>query len=277
MSLGAVTDIQNRVDNLFAACRSENRAALILYLTAGFPNRKISQDVLSVISDSGCDLLELGVPFSDPIADGPIIQQSSTVALHEGMSFPGSLELLEGFRKTSDIPVILFGAYNPYLARGLEESAEMARKAGADGILAADLPFDEADEFREILKKKNLHLITLAAPTSSPQRLKSIGERSSGFVYAISMKGTTGQLSGLASSTEGYIKKLHDASSLPVALGFGISEPKHVRAAVDAGADAVVVGSSLVKLIETSNQEGRDVKSEVATYIQSLATELHQK
>lgn len=269
--------LNNRIDSLFAKCREENRAALIPYLTSGFPNADATRRILPVLAENGCDLIELGIPFSDPIADGPIIQRSSTIALNEGMTFPATLEILRDFRRNHDLPVILFGALNPYLARGLENSADLAADAGADGILAADLPHEEAAEFRAILASRNLHLITLVAPTTPDARLAMITASCSGFVYCISMKGTTGQLSGLATNATDYVKRLRAATQLPLALGFGISSPAHVRAAVDSGADAVVVGSSLITLIEKTCAEGGDLEGTVAAYIRGLSAELKRR
>lgn len=269
--------VHNRIDRLFAQCRAENRAALIPYLTSGFPTAEITRRVLPVLAENGCDLIELGIPFSDPIADGPIIQRSSTIALEAGMTFPATLEILRNFRASHDLPVILFGALNPYLARGLEKSAEMSAAAGADGILAADLPHEEAEEFRAILAARGLHLITLVAPTTPDARLAMITASCSGFIYCISMKGTTGQLKGLAANAADYVGRLRAATELPLALGFGISSPEHVRAAVDSGADAVVVGSSLITLIEKTCAEGGDLESTVATYIRALAAELKRR
>jgi tryptophan synthase alpha chain len=272
----------NRVDTLFSQCRAENRAALILFLTSGFPTMETTRKILPVLEESGCDMLELGVPFSDPIADGPVIQKASTIALEAGTTFPATLETLRAFREHSEMPVILFGALNPYLARGLDHSARMSREAGADGILAADLPFEEAEEFRDILAAQNLHLITLVAPTSPPDRISMISEKSSGFIYCIAYKGVTGKgdvdkSQHLREEAGAYLDKIKAHSDLPLALGFGIRTPRDVRAAVDAGADAVVVGTALIQLVEKATEEGQDVAAVVAEYVRSLAAELGRK
>ncbi len=269
--------VQNRIDNLFARCRAERRAALVLYLTSGFPDAETTRRVLPVLAESGCDLVELGIPFSDPIADGPIIQRASTVALDAGMTLPRTIELLKEFRRGHQTPVILFGALNPYLARGLDNSARMAREAGADGILAADLPLDESDELRELLAGHGMHLITLLAPTTPDDRLRDFAAKCSGFIYCISMKGTTGQLSGVSQSLGAYLSRVRAITTLPLAIGFGISKPEHVRAAVDAGADGIVVGSSLITLIEEARAKGANLEKVVGEYVRSLATELRRR
>lgn len=268
------TSISNRLDKRFAKCREEGRAALVLFITCGFPNLPFTRELLPVLAESGCDLIELGVPFSDPIADGPVIQHSSNVSLQAGTTTIKVLEEVRAFRKAYDNPVILFGALNPYLARGLEETARMTAEAGADGILAADLPYDEADEFRAALAKENLHLITLVAPTTPEKRLARFAEHSTGFLYCIAVKGVTGGGSGLGIDTAAYLSRVKATARIPVALGFGISEPQHVRAAVDDGADGVVVGSALIRLIERAAAEGGDWKKTVSEYVKSLAAEL---
>lgn len=264
----------NRIDAMFDRCRAEKRAALILFITSGYPHAATTRELLPVLADSGCDLIELGVPFSDPIADGPIIQRSSTIALEAGMTLPGCLEILQEFRKTHETPVVLFGALNPFLVRGYEASADAAREAGADGVLAADLPAEEAAELRPILLQRGLHLVNLVAPTTPTERFRIIAENSSGFVYCISMKGTTGQSAGTATDAKPYLDRLRSVTALPLALGFGVSKPEHVRAAVAAGADGVVVGSALISLIDECQREGRNAAEAVGAYVRSLAGEL---
>ena len=268
------TLVSNRIDGLFERCRRENRAALVLYITSGFPHAETTSKLLPILADAGCDLIELGVPFSDPIADGPTIQRASTISLERGMTLPQTLDILKGFRKVSDVPVVLFGALNPFLIRGLEHAAEMSAEAGADGVLAADLPLEESAEFRPHLQAAGLHLINLVAPTTPNDRVRQIAEQSSGFLYCIALKGVTGARKDLASDAKGYVARLRGQTTLPLALGFGISRPEHVRAAVDAGADAVVVGSALIDAIEKAVSSGADLEKEIGGYVRSLAAEL---
>lgn len=265
---------ENSLDATFARCREEGRAALVLYITSGFPTAEATERVLPVLAQAGCDLVELGVPFSDPIADGPTIQRSSTIALHGGMTFPHTLEILKGFRREHETPVILFGAYNPYLVRGLENAARMAKEAGAQGILAADVPHEESEEFRGILAAEGLHLITLLAPTTPSPRIKAIASDCTGFLYCVSLKGTTGGQE-LGQEASSYLARVRAETELPLALGFGIKRPEHVRMAVNAGADGIVVGSELVNVIERAWTEGSDgFEDKVAEYVRSLAAEL---
>ncbi len=260
----------DRIARLFAQCRKENRAALILYITAGYPDAATTRSLLPVLADAGCDLIELGIPFSDPIADGPTIQRASTEALQNGMTLRGALDLLREFRVRHEIPVIPFGAMNPFLAMGVEQCVREFREAGADGFLVADLPMEEADEFRRSLREAGMHLIALVAPTTPSARIRSIAEKSSGFLYCISMKGTTGSLGGLSAEASEYLARVRAATNLPLALGFGISSPEHARAAVEAGADGVVVGSALIKCIDEARQAGQPVEQAVRDYVVSL-------
>lgn len=266
--------VQNRLDEVFVRCREENRAALVLFLTAGFPNLEMTRKLLPVIAEAGCDILELGVPFSDPIADGPVIQHSSAVALAAGTTFPKTLDALKELRTVSSMPVVMFGALNPYLARGFDNSARMIAEAGGQGVLAADLPSDEADEFRETLNNHGLHLITLAAPTTPDKRLGKITQNSSGFIYCIAMKGTTGAQQGVQSTAKAYLDRLRTHTNLPLALGFGISTPEHVAAATAAGADGIVVGSALIRVIQDAQDQGKDVPAAVGSYVRSLVAAL---
>ncbi len=263
-----------RIENLFAGCRAEDRAALVIFITAGYPDAATTAELLPVLEEAGCDLIELGIPFSDPIADGPVIQRSSTIALERGMTLPGTMDLLADFRRGSQLPVVLFGSLNPFMARGLEKSAARAEEAGADGILAADLPQDEAAEFAAILRRHRLHLITLVAPTTPPERIRHLAGNSTGFLYCVSMKGVTGTATGIDSSVQAYIDRIRGETDLPLALGFGISEPDHVRQAVSTGVDGVVVGSALIRTIGNALDEGRDVKKSVHDYVRGLATAL---
>jgi tryptophan synthase alpha chain len=263
-----------RLSQMFAKCRAENRAALILYLTAGFPTADVTRRLLPVLERAGCDLVELGVPFSDPIADGPTIQKASTVALENGMSLDKALGLVRDFRQSSALPMILFGAYNPFVVRGLDAMASMAAEAGIDGMLAADLPVEEAADLRAACHAKGLDLVLLAAPTSPTERLRSIAAQSSGFLYCISVKGITGARTELGPQVAAYLDRVRPAAGeLPIAVGFGISTPEHVRA-VAPHADAVVVGSGLISLIEACVREGRDLEAEVGNYVSGLAAAL---
>lgn len=261
----------NRIEPMFERCQKENRRALILYLTSGFPNEEATRKILPILEESGCDLIELGVPFSDPIADGPTIQKASTVALNNGMTFSKTLEILRDFRQSSETPVILFGSINPFMRRGLEKSAKDAAEAGADGFLAADLPTEESDEFRAICDQENLHLIPLISPTTSNERIAEIGKKSSGFLYCMSLKGITGARSEVGADVGDYLKRVREHSSLPIGVGFGISTPEQVKT-MGAFADGIVVGSRLISNISEAYEAGGDWESKVRQYVESLST-----
>lgn len=266
----------NRIDSLFARCRQEERAALILYLTSGFPDAQTTRRLLPVLEQAGCDLVELGVPFSDPIADGPTIQRASAVALERGMSLSATLEIVSEFRRQSAMPLILFGAYNPFLRHGLQETAREAAGAGADGILAADLPIEEAAPFREACRANGLHLIALIAPTSPDARIAAIARSASGFLYCMALKGTTGARSAIGADVGPYLARVRRQTTLPLAVGFGIGKPEHV-AAVGPHCDAVVVGSALIDLIGRCEREGLDLERTIERYVRSLAEALPKK
>lgn len=261
----------NRIDQLFATCRAENRAALVLYLTAGFPKPEYTLPVLQVLAENGCDLIELGIPFSDPIADGPTIQRASTIALQQGMTFQLALEQLTEFRKSSELPVIFFGAVNPFLRRGLEKSAKDAAAAGADGFLAADLPTEESAEFRRICDQHQLHLIPLLAPTTSNGRIAEISAKASGFLYCMSLKGITGARASLDHDLSPYLDRIKAHSTLPIALGFGISTPEQIQQLAPQ-CDALVVGSKLITTIEEEIAKGSGWEKRLGQFVRSLAS-----
>jgi tryptophan synthase alpha chain len=268
-----VPAVANRIDRLFESCREQKRPALILYLTSGFPDEETTRRLMPVLEEAGCDLLELGVPFSDPIADGPTIQKASTEALERGMTLARTLAIVRDLRATSQMPVILFGAYNPFLRHGLEETARDAAAAGVDGLLAADLPIEEAGPLRTALAAQGLHLVPLAAPTSPDERLRAIGEVASGFLYCIALKGITGARGAVADDVVPYLQRVRRATRVPLALGFGISTPEHVTA-MKPYADAIVVGSALIATIRDARDAGRDPVEAARAYVRSLAAAL---
>ncbi len=260
----------NRIDEMFARCREERRAALILYLTSGFPDEATTRRLLPILEEAGCDLIELGVPFSDPIADGPTIQKSSTVALENGITVKNTFSVLRDFRRTSSMPIVLFGALNPFLHQGLTTCVESARDAGADGFLIPDFPVEEASEFRELCAGHGLHLVSFIAPTSPDERIARIADASSGFVYCFALKGITGARAAISENVFPYLEKIRARTDLPRALGFGISKPEHV-AAVAPHCEAVVVGSALISLVDNTIASGGDLETVVGDYVKSMA------
>jgi len=238
-----------RIEKLFEKLRAEKRRAFIPYITAGDPTRDITVDLIRGLEKAGADIIELGVPFSDPIADGPVIQRATERALSQQMTLRKVLDLAREVRKHSEIPLVLFSYYNPILRYGLEKLARDAADCGIDGVLATDLTVEESDTYRKAMADAKLNTIFLAAPTSSGERLKKIAQASNGFLYAVSRTGVTGESQELSSELRGFLEELRRYTSIPVAVGFGISQPEHVKAVWQV-ADAAVVGSAIVREIE---------------------------
>lgn len=248
------------IAEVFALCKSEKRAAFIPYLTGGDPDLETSFELLRALVNGGADLIEVGVPFSDPIADGPTNQRAAMRALESGTHLSGVLELVARLRRESQVPVVLFSYLNPILARGLDDFAEQAAISGVDGVLCVDLPTDEADrEFVPALRERDIDTIFLLAPTSTPSRVRAAAELSRGFVYYVSRTGVTGTRDGIPKPLRKEVKRLRRRLPLPIAVGFGISTPKQV-AEVGRFADGVVVGSALVRLVEQESDRGDLVK-----------------
>lgn len=233
----------------FAACSEEKRAAFIPYLTAGDPDLATSAELLEALAAGGADLVELGVPFSDPIADGPVNQRAAERALASGTTLSGILRLVAEQRQRLGLPIVLFTYFNPIHRRGIERFAEQAESSGVDGVLCLDLPPEESDELAEALERRQIDPIYLLAPTSTRRRIKRVDALSRGFVYYVSRTGVTGQRENLPSYLLKQVKRLRRRLARPLAVGFGISTPEQV-AEVASVADGVVVGSALVELVE---------------------------
>lgn len=238
-----------RIGDRFARLKGEGRTAFIAFLTAGDPSLERSVDLALEAEAGGADILELGVPFSDPVADGPVIQRASDRALAAGATLRGVLDVARRIREQSELPLLLFSYMNPLVRLGLARSADAAREAGIDGVLVTDLPPEEAKEWSALAHDRDLDTVFLAAPTSPEQRLRTIAEASSGFVYAVSRTGVTGERDAISGDATPLVQKLRAAAPVPVALGFGISTPEQCAAAAVI-ADGVVVGSALVRHVE---------------------------
>lgn len=236
----------NRITRTFDELKRVGKKGLIGYLTGGDPDFKKSEQNIRTAIEGGLDLLELGVPFSDPTADGPVIQEAAQRALAAGMNVAKSLEMVSNIRRYSDLPIVLFGYANPFFRYGYEKICADAAAAGVDGMLVVDLPFEESQELRPSMDKHGLCFIPLIAPTTSVERAAMILKDSKGFVYYIMVTGVTGTRQDVAADITGRMKALRGCTSLPVAVGFGVSNGKQARVAAEA-ADAVVVGSALVK------------------------------
>jgi len=242
-----------RIEAAFARLKSEGKRGLIPFITAGDPDLKTTGELLVELARAGACAIELGVPFSDPMADGPVIQRASERALRHGFGLSELLDVVaQAQGSMNDVPVILFSYFNPLLQYGLERLSDDAARAGVDGVLVTDLVPEEASEFSTILKARELDMIFLVAPTSTDERLRLVAERASGFIYAVSRAGVTGARETVSSAAERLVERVREFSDLPVAVGFGISNAEQVRETWRY-ADAAVVGSALVAEIEQHN------------------------
>jgi len=238
----------NRIDSLFASLKTEGRTAMIAYITGGDPTLEASGKIARALERSGVDLLELGIPFSDPLADGATIQAAAGRAIAAGASVPGILDLVREIRTTSQIPIVLFTYLNPVYVYGFEKFQADAAAAGADGLLLLDLPPQEAARNSELASAHGLKTIRLIAPTTPPERLQEITDAAEGFIYYVSREGVTGEQSSLSLDIAERVAAIRNLTNVPVAVGFGISNPEQA-ATVAALADGVVVGSAIVRRI----------------------------
>lgn len=257
-----------RISRLFESYRQQHRGALIAYITAGDPSPEMTPALVEALVRGGADLIELGVPFSDPVADGPVIQRASGRALAAGASLRRVLEIAREIRRNSPVPLVLFTYLNPVVRYGLDALARDAGNSGIDGCLLTDLSVEEADPYVEALHRHGLDSIFLAAPTSSGHRRRLIAKYSTGFVYVVSRTGVTGERETLSQSVAPLIESMRAVTALPLAAGFGISRPEHL-AALRGVADAVVVGSAFVRLIENNAADPG-----LAAKLEALAREL---
>lgn len=246
------TPTTTRIRRRFEELGRRGEMGLVAFLTAGDPSLAATESFVLALDEAGADVIELGVPFSDPVADGPAIQRSSERALRAGTTLAGVLDLVESIRRKSDVPLVLFSYYNPVLQMGIERFSRRAADVSADGVLITDLTPEEAGDYRRIVHAHGLDTIFLAAPTSTDERLARIAEVSSGFLYVISRTGVTGARESLPEDLPALIRRVRRASRLPVAVGFGISLPGQVSI-LGGLADAAVVGSALVQEIEQAS------------------------
>lgn len=259
----------NRIDRFFKS----GRKAFIPYITVGHPSMAATDTILDILVEEGADIIEFGFPFSDPMADGPVIQASSQQALSNGFTRQGYFETLASFRERHpEVPVVIFTYYNPLFSFGVEAYVAKAAEAGADGMLIVDLPLEEQPQVRPMLDRHELHLIQLIAPTTPETRARQILEHATGFVYQIARRGVTGMQTSLANDASGQSALIKELTDLPVALGFGVSSGEQAKA-IAGTTDGVVVGSALVKTV-TDHQEAfeeplRKLARELATAVHS--------
>jgi tryptophan synthase alpha chain len=259
---------QTRIGRLFERLRAEGRPGLIAYITAGDPTPDLTPTLVAALERGGADLIELGVPFSDPIADGPVIQRGIDRALRAGTRVASVLDIAAEIRRHSEIPLLLFTYMNPVLRYGVETLARDARARGIDGCLLTDLSVEEAQPYTCAMRKAGLDTVFLAAPTSTPRRLELVAKYSSGFVYLVSRTGVTGERTTVSEAVGPLVSAMRKVTSLPLAVGFGISTADQVRS-VGGIADAVVVGSAFVRVIEQNA-----ANSELPHRLEALAREL---
>lgn len=258
----------SRLETTFARLRGNDRPGLVTYVTAGDPDLDRSADILRALDRAGADVLEVGVPFSDPLADGPVIQRATERALAAGATLAKVLDMVQHVRPDVAAPIVIFSYANPILRMGPERFAERARQAGVDGVLVLDLPIEEAGEFRDMMAAQGIATIFLLSPTSTDQRIRKAAALGCGFLYAISRLGVTGARDHVAQGAREMVERVRAASDLPVALGFGISSPEHVRE-VGQWADAAVVGSALVNVIAEAGG-APDLVARVEEYVRWL-------
>jgi tryptophan synthase alpha chain len=258
----------SRLQETFARLRAQQTPGLVTYITAGDPDLGRTAGVLRALDRGGADVIEVGVPFSDPLADGPVIQRATERALASGTTLSRVLDLLCSQRAEIQAPIVIFSYANPVLRFGAERFAERAREAGVDGVLMLDLPIEEADGFRAMLARQGIDTILLLSPTTTDDRLRRAAALGSGFLYAISRLGVTGAREALADGAKDMVERIRKVTDLPIALGFGISKPDHVRE-VGRWADAAVVGSALVDVIAREGAS-RDLDTRVEEYVRWL-------
>ena len=250
-------DRLNRIDRVMRSLRAEGRKALAPFLTIGYPDVETSEELVESVLHSGADMLELGIPFSDPLADGPTVQATSFAALRNGVTVAGALATVRRLRANGvEAPLVFMGYYNPYLSYGLERFVEDAASAGVDGLIVPDLPAEESGELGALCAARGLHLIPLLAPTSTDERIASACKAAGGFIYCVSLTGVTGARSQLSATVENLVERVRRHTDLPLLVGFGVSRREHVEA-IGRFADGAIVASALLDAIGSAAPERR--------------------
>ena len=265
----------SKVDEKFHELKNNKKLALMPFIMAGDPNIEITSEILIKLQENGADLIELGIPYSDPLADGPVIQVAASRALKSGTNPRKVITLLESLKGKLNIPIILFSYLNPLLCFGFEYFCEMSSNAGVSGLIIPDLPLEEAYKFSEIVSNHSMDLILLVAPTTPLERMKKISNNTKGFTYLVSVTGVTGERNKMENRVENLIAKLKEVNPNPIAVGFGISTPDHVNRVRDWGADGVIIGSAFVKRISSSTE--KDVVDNVGEFCKDMRLAADQK
>jgi tryptophan synthase alpha chain len=256
------------ISDRFASLRSSSQCALIPFITAGDPDLETTAKALQVLDRSGADMIELGVPYSDPLADGPVIQAAATRALQKGTHLDAVLDMVSGIAPLMRSPIILFTYYNPILNRGIDTFLQQLAKSGVSGLVVPDLPLEEAEVLLKPAQELGIDVVLLVAPTSSAERIEAIAQKSQGFIYLVSVTGVTGIRNQMESRVQDILKQMRGITDKPIGVGFGISQPEHAQQVKAWGADAAIVGSAFVKrLADGTPQEGLDA---IAQFCSSL-------
>ncbi len=259
----------NRLDALFSRLKDKNEAALVAFLTLGDPDLATTAALVRAVIENGADIVEIGVPFSDPTADGPVLQKASEIGLRQGASLNRALEMVAELRRDSETPIVLYGYYNPIFHYGTERFARDAKQAGIDGLLVVDLPPDEAGELLQWTKPEGVHFVCLLAPTSNEARVRKVVRHAAGFIYYVSVVGVTGVRPMQADSVRPAIEKLRRATKVPIGVGFGITTPEQAKE-VAAFADAAVVGTAIMRIVDQHRSEPTVALAEVGKFVRGL-------
>ncbi len=261
----------------FAELKKRSRAALIPFFVIGDPDFETSLALVKAAVDAGADVLELGIPFSDPIADGPTIQKADIRAMHSGMNPAQALEFVRKVKEHKDIPIGLLMYYNLIQQYGVERFFRDFHDAGVNSVLVADLSIDDADEVTEPAKAAGLDTVFMVTPNTEPGRMKRIASKTTGFIYTVSLLGVTGSRTTLSNTVEKLIEKLKDATEVPICVGFGVSTPEHAKTIADAGADGVIIGSKLVGMIEDALDDPKKATTEITTFLREVKTAISSR
>lgn len=264
----------NRIDKKFKELKKQKKKAFIAYITAGDPNLSMTKNIVLALEEAGVDIIELGIPFSDPLADGPTIQAASGRALLKGINLRKIFAAVKNLRKAAGIPIVFMTYYNPVLKFGIQNFVKNCKQAGVDGVIIPDLPFEEAKDLVKYSKKAGLATIFLAAPTSTRVRIANIAKNSTGFIYYVSLTGVTGARSKLPAEIMSNVRSIKSMTKKPVAVGFGISTSRQARD-ISKVADGVIVGSAIVKIIGNYQRNNKILLSRVSSFAKTLAKAIH--
>lgn len=258
-----------RIEKSLRRSRERGRKSLIIYITAGDPDLRVTEELVYGIAEAGADVIELGIPFSDPLADGPTIQQASQRALNGKVTIPKILSTIEKIRKKSSVPIALMTYYNPIFYYGLDRFVADSKAVGVDGFIIPDLPLEENKELRDITDRFGIELISFITPTSTPERINAIAKVAQGFIYCVSVTGVTGTRENFSLDIEEMIREIRSYTDIPLAIGFGISNAKQAKEMIKY-TDAIIVGSAVVKIIEGYQNDLSALLGEVKNFVKSL-------